>query len=310
MEWAEKVARTNKEAMRLVDKGEYEDAANMLNEALRLASHQLGEDDEDYGAETARRRKRSSQLPTTSTLAMTAPLQSGASGATTTTSTGSRSSSRSSSSSGSVGTSSSPLAKRLTATCLNNLGCLHTRRGRPRTALACLERAARIESSLPPGAADNPAGTHLNICAALSGIGAHARAVRHAAHAVEILTRQYGTGPQGSTMSNVDEGASSRSDRGLLAKAYHNLAVESEHLGHDTDALLAYKRATQAAARAWGPGSGSEVMRSQLRGFLQKARPMSAAATTHSRDSSAQTRIYTPGHTRPRSASRPSSRYL
>ncbi|CAN0468712.1 unnamed protein product, partial [Discosporangium mesarthrocarpum] len=74
------------------------------------------------------------------------------------------------------------------ATTLNNLGCLMKRWGKPRVGISYLSRAIDIEARSPPGMTDNPAGTHLNMCAALSDIGLHRSAAYHAAAAVHLLT--------------------------------------------------------------------------------------------------------------------------
>ena len=70
---------------------------------------------------------------------------------------------------------------------LNNLGCLMKKWGKPRVGIALLKRALRIEAEVP-GTTDNPAGTHLNMSAALSAAGMHRAAAVHAEHAVDLVS--------------------------------------------------------------------------------------------------------------------------
>jgi tetratricopeptide (TPR) repeat protein len=77
------------------------------------------------------------------------------------------------------------LRRRLRAITLNNLGCLHTATGDLPLALARLEEALRVEVEV--GQAEHPASTHLNLCAVLSRLGRHRRALEHAECAVALL---------------------------------------------------------------------------------------------------------------------------
>ncbi|CAM9736102.1 unnamed protein product, partial [Choristocarpus tenellus] len=69
---------------------------------------------------------------------------------------------------------------------LNNLGCLMKRWGKPRVGIRYLSKAISIEARCQDP--DNPAGTHLNMSAALSGIGLHQKAAFHAGAAVDLAT--------------------------------------------------------------------------------------------------------------------------
>ncbi|CAM9494209.1 unnamed protein product [Ectocarpus sp. 6 AP-2014] len=71
---------------------------------------------------------------------------------------------------------------------LNNLGCLMKNWGKPRESVRFLTRALRIEAKVP-GGADNPAGTHVNMSAALSTIGLHWEAATHAGHAIDLASQ-------------------------------------------------------------------------------------------------------------------------
>lgn len=71
---------------------------------------------------------------------------------------------------------------------LNNLGCLMKKWGKVREGIKFLARAIRIEAELP-GGADNPAGTHVNMSAALSTLGLHRAAAAHAGHAIGLASQ-------------------------------------------------------------------------------------------------------------------------
>lgn len=71
---------------------------------------------------------------------------------------------------------------------LNNLGCLMKKWGKPRESVKFLARALRIEAKVP-GGADNPAGTHVNMSAALSTLGLHREAATHAGHAIDLASQ-------------------------------------------------------------------------------------------------------------------------
>jgi len=87
---------------------------------------------------------------------------------------------------------------RLRAISHNNLGCLHKQRGKLTIALRHLEKAVQIEMRTPEP--DNPAGTHLNICAIYSLQGEHRRALHHAKTGLEILEKHDAAQqPSGST---------------------------------------------------------------------------------------------------------------
>lgn len=71
--------------------------------------------------------------------------------------------------------------------------------GKPREGVKLLARALRIEAEIP-GSADNPAGTHVNMSAALSTLGLHRAAAAHAGHAIGLASQ---------AMANRGEGSSS-----------------------------------------------------------------------------------------------------
>lgn len=69
---------------------------------------------------------------------------------------------------------------------LNNFGCFYKRTGNPSLALNFLKKALEIESKDPVDV-NNLAGTHLNMCAILSSIGEHKKALDHSLKAMNLL---------------------------------------------------------------------------------------------------------------------------
>lgn len=138
----------------------------------------------------------------------------------------------------------------------NNLACYYRRIGKLRTAVNYLERALAIEEGF--GSSD-AAQTHLNLCATLSQLQRHSDALGHAQSALvrmfEVLTPalisgSLAPGPDGrprvpeSTLDQVT----------ILCIAYHNLAVEYEHLKNLEAALRAYAEGVRWSSRFLAPG--------------------------------------------------------
>jgi tetratricopeptide (TPR) repeat protein len=88
-------------------------------------------------------------------------------------------------------------------------------------ALTYLENALRIEKTLENN--KDLADTHLNICAIFSQLGNHVEALEHVLTAIVLL--------QGDLLYHhaADE-ASKLEKLSAMVVAYHNLAVEYEHL--------------------------------------------------------------------------------
>jgi len=126
---------------------------------------------------------------------------------------------------------------KLRAVTLNNLGCFYKQMSKPHTAHKYLERALEIEATTPE--CDNPAGTHLNLCAILSQLGRHAEALEHAECALELLS-------DGTPSSEKNPATS------ITAIAYYNKAVEQEYLRLGEQALKSYSEAFQVAAKELG----------------------------------------------------------
>merc|ERR1719269_325041 len=166
-----------------------------------------------------------------------------------------------------------PLEKALT---YNNLACYYRRAGKLRTALTYLERALAIEEKV--NGADM-AQTHLNLCATLSQLSRHERALYHAQAA---LIRMYETLSKvlyESTPAQEPNGGQSTLSPALLDRisvlciAYHNLAVEHEYLKDNNQAMHAYKEGLRWAWRFLGEGHQICGIIKQAIAALQKGKP-------------------------------------
>merc|ERR1740130_1622715 len=74
----------------------------------------------------------------------------------------------------------------LRAVTYNNMGCFYKSMSKLHTALQYLQKAQKIEER-SMGKCQNPAGTHLNLCALLSQMGKHQEALQHAQVAQKLL---------------------------------------------------------------------------------------------------------------------------
>ena len=81
--------------------------------------------------------------------------------------------------------------------------------GKPREGVKLLARALRIEAEIP-GSADNPAGTHVNMSAALSTLGFHRAAAAHAGHAIDLASQAMMRQEEESSFFYATEGGSIR----------------------------------------------------------------------------------------------------
>merc|ERR550537_498925 len=117
----------------------------------------------------------------------------------------------------------------LRAVTYNNLGCFFKSMNKLHTALQYLKKALAIEEQSGVRC-QNPAGTHLNLCALLSQMRQHQEALHHAHKALQLL------------QSATPDDASSHGES-LICVAYFNLAAEYEHLKRWTEAYWAYQRA-------------------------------------------------------------------
>lgn len=149
----------------------------------------------------------------------------------------------------------------LRATTFNNIGVLFKHQGRLRKAWHWVSKALKLEEapsattaatmsagSGSSGSGGNPAGTHLNMSAVLSQMGRHSSALHHADAAVNLLTadikwlkRQQAAGSSHQQQEQWQQ--RQKSTHSLLAVAYHNMAVEQEHLKKFRAASQSYRRA-------------------------------------------------------------------
>merc|ERR1719262_1047277 len=74
----------------------------------------------------------------------------------------------------------------LRAVTYNNMGCFYKSMSKLHTALQYVRKAQKIEER-SNGKCQNPAGTHLNLCALLSQMGKHQEALQHAERARKLL---------------------------------------------------------------------------------------------------------------------------
>jgi len=120
----------------------------------------------------------------------------------------------------------------LRAVTYNNMGCFYKSMNKLHTALQYLRKTQKIEEK-SNGRCQNPAGTHLNLCALLSQMGKHQEALSHAEHALKILE---------ANPPSQDSSGSGNSES-LICVAYFNMGAEYEHLKKPSEALYAYKKA-------------------------------------------------------------------
>merc|ERR1719498_892078 len=129
----------------------------------------------------------------------------------------------------------------LAVTC-NNLGCYYKKVGKLHGALSYLRRALTMEVELNTDEV-TLAGTHLNICAILSKLEKHDKAVEHALSALELIN---------TLVNKTSPEMLSQDDYSVLAIAYHNVAVERDFLQQYEKAAAAFQQGYQVAKRCLG----------------------------------------------------------
>ena len=136
----------------------------------------------------------------------------------------------------------------------NNLACYYRRQGKLHAALTNLLKALKIEARLEH--VDNPADTHLNMCAVLSQLGRHAGALEHAQSALILLQEELFSGNMGGEKQSVEY----KADRiAVLAIAYHNIGVEQEFLKKHEQSLQSYKKGVEIAESHLGREHGIAI---------------------------------------------------
>jgi len=131
----------------------------------------------------------------------------------------------------------------------NNMACYYRKANKPRAAQTLLERALAIEEHTgSPEAAQ----THLNLCATLSQMQKHGEAIQHAQSALilmyEIISPMLFEGriQPGAVSDDAKERLT------VLCIAYHNLAVEHEHMKNAQAAANAYREGVKWASQFLG----------------------------------------------------------
>jgi tetratricopeptide (TPR) repeat protein len=137
--------------------------------------------------------------------------------------------------------SSEPDTNALLAVTCNNLGCYFKKTGKYHGALSYLRRALKMEVELKTDDV-TLAGTHLNLCAVLSKLEKHDKAVQHAVCALDLMSR----------VISSSTSVCSQDDYAVLAIAYHNVAVEREMLEQWDQAATASIDGFQVAKRLMG----------------------------------------------------------
>lgn len=146
----------------------------------------------------------------------------------------------------------------------NNLACFARQQGRLHAALAFLQKALRIEETL--ARVENPADTHLNLCAVLSQLGKHPEALQHGIAALTLLQDELFSD------ATAASSAAQKPDRvAVLAICYHNIGVEYEFLKD-------WEAAAQAYTKGEGGGGGGCLGLRQCAPRLSHRCPAAAAA--------------------------------
>jgi tetratricopeptide (TPR) repeat protein len=164
----------------------------------------------------------------------------------------------------------------LAVTC-NNLGCYYKKVGKLHAALSYLRKALKIEVSLQTDDV-TVAGTHLNICAILSKLDKHDKAVQHASCALELISNRVSSGAE----------SVSHDEYSVLAIAYHNVAVERDYLHQWDQAAAAYQQGHQIAKKCLGDqhpltqtlAKNSDTAIQKSRKFARDASPAAPSAAS------------------------------
>lgn len=131
----------------------------------------------------------------------------------------------------------------LLATTCNNLGCYYKKVGKYHGALSYLRRALKLEVEIATEEV-TLAGTHLNLCAVLSKLEKHDKALQHALMALDLLNKK---------MSTLETGAP-QDVYAILAIAYHNVGLEREYMEQWDQATIAFRTGYEVANRFLGEG--------------------------------------------------------
>lgn len=144
----------------------------------------------------------------------------------------------------------------------NNLGCYYKKVGKLHAALSYLRKALKIEVSLQTDDV-TVAGTHLNVCAILSKLDKHDKALQHALCALELISNR---------VNNSDNSAT-QDEHSVLAIAYHNVAVEYDYSHQYDEAADAYQQGYDVARKCLGDQHPlTQTLGKNAESALQKSR--------------------------------------
>eukprot|EP00927_Polykrikos_kofoidii_P038485 TRINITY_DN32847_c0_g1_i1.p1 TRINITY_DN32847_c0_g1~~TRINITY_DN32847_c0_g1_i1.p1 ORF type:complete len:974 (+),score=195.45 TRINITY_DN32847_c0_g1_i1:63-2984(+) len=129
----------------------------------------------------------------------------------------------------------------LQAVTCNNIGCYYKKVGKYHGALSYLRKALKMEVELHTDQV-TVAGTHLNLCAVLSKLEKHEKAMQHALCALELMSKRINE-----TGKDV-----AQEDYAVLAIAYHNVATEREFLQQWDQAATSFQTGYQVAKKMLG----------------------------------------------------------
>jgi tetratricopeptide (TPR) repeat protein len=162
----------------------------------------------------------------------------------------------------------------LAVTC-NNLGCYYRKTGKLHGALSYLRRALRIQEDLQTDEV-TLAGTHLNICAILSKLEKHDKALEHAEAALHLMDGR---------VARAGNEQVSQDDYSVFVISYHNVAVECDFLGQYEDAAAAFQQGHSVAMHYLGENHAlAATLRSHRDAVLEKsqrAAKKTSAAMSH-----------------------------
>lgn len=120
----------------------------------------------------------------------------------------------------------------------NNLGCYYKKHKKPLVALNYLQKALELEIEIDVDSA-NIAGSHLNICAILSGLSRHEEALVHAKKATNLLE----TGQKKSESTRITMN---------LIVSHYNSGAELEYLARYQESLKSYQVGLEIALKGIG----------------------------------------------------------
>jgi len=133
----------------------------------------------------------------------------------------------------------------LLATTCNNLGCYYKKVGKYHGALSYLRRALKLEVEMGVDEV-SLAGTHLNLCAVLSKLEKHEKAVQHALIALDKMNHRISVALKG------DHRGVAPDDYTVLSIAYHNVGLERENLEQWDEAASSFRTGYEVAKRFLG----------------------------------------------------------